>query len=153
MRLMSNYVTRSLLLASGSIATCIAIMILFAPTAFYAGYGIDIGADVSLANELKAPAGVLLLAGFLMLAGVFKSKLTMLSLGTASTVYLSYGLSRALSMASDGVPHAGLVGATVIEIAIGTICLVDLMRHRNSVVAHRAVREDTWSASAEEEVL
>lgn len=72
--LFSSYATRGLLLASGLIAAGIAAMILFAPNAFYGGYGIEIGANVNLANELKAPAGLLLLAGLLMLAGVFRSE-------------------------------------------------------------------------------
>ena len=129
------YGTRGLLLASGLIAAGIAVMILFAPDAFFGGYGIDIGANVSLANELKAPAGLLLLAGFVMLAGVFRSEFAISSLATATVVYLSYGLSRILTMAIDGVPHSGLVGAAVIEIAIGVICLADLVRHRKTNVA------------------
>ena len=110
-------------------------MVLFAPNAFYAGYGIDIGDNVSLANELKAPAGALLLAGLLMMAGIFKSELTIPSLAMATVVYLSYGLSRILSMAIDGVPHSGLVNAAVIEVTIGAICFVDLMRHRKTAAA------------------
>ena len=89
MSVFSSYGTRGLLLASGLIAAGIAAMILFAPDAFYGRYGIDIGANISLANELKAPAGVLLLAGLLMIAGVFKSELTISSLATAAAVYLS----------------------------------------------------------------
>ena len=144
--LFSSYGTRGLLLASGLIAAGIAAMILFAPNAFYGGYGIEIGANVSLANELKAPAGVLLLAGLLMLAGVFRSEFAIPSLATATAVYLSYGLSRILSMAIDGVPHSGLVSAAVIEIAIGGICLVDLMRHRKATVARQIAAEGVWYA-------
>ncbi len=131
------YITKGLLLASGLIAAAIAAMILFAPNAFYGSYGIEIGANVSLANELKAPAGLLLLAGLLMLVGVFRSEFAILSLATATAVYLSYGLSRISSMAIDGVPHSALVSAAVIEIAIGGICLVDLIRHRKATIAHQ----------------
>jgi len=121
--LFSSYATRGLLLASGLIAASIAAMILFAPNAFYEGYGIEIGANVSLGNELKAPAALLLLAALIMLAGVFRSEFAIPSLATATAVYLSYGLSRILSIAIDGVPHSGLVSAAVIEIAIGGVCL------------------------------
>ena len=103
------YITKGLLLASGLIAAAIAAMILFAPNAFYGSYGIEIGANVSLANELKAPAGLLLLAGLLMLVGVFRSEFAILSLATATAVYLSYGLSSISSMAIDGVPHLSLI--------------------------------------------
>jgi hypothetical protein len=71
----SAYLIRVLLLASGLLAAGIAATILFAPDAFYTGYGIDVGSNVNLANELKAPAGLLLIAGLLMLIGVFRAVL------------------------------------------------------------------------------
>jgi len=129
------YLTKVLLLTSGLLAAGIAATILLAPGAFYAGYGIDIDSDVSLVNELKAPAGMLLIAGLLMLAGVVRKELTVVSLGTGSLIYLSYGLSRLLSMAIDGVPHSGLVSAAILEIAIGVICLLVWSRHRQFAFA------------------
>ncbi len=149
----SSYGTRGLLLASGLIAAGIAAMILFAPDAFYEGYGIDIRTNINLASELKAPAGALLLAGLLVMAGVFRSELTVLSLTTAAAVYLSYGLSRILSMAIDGVPHGGLVSAAVIEIVIGGICFVDLLRHRKATVDRQIDAGRTWYQSAEEDAV
>jgi hypothetical protein len=134
---LNSYLTKGLLWISGLIATGIAATILFVPDAFYAGYGIDIGSDVSLANELKAPAGLLFMAGLMMLAGVFRAELTVASLGTAMLVYLSYGLSRLLSMVSDGIPHCGLLGAAILEIAIGVACLLVFLRHRRSAFAPR----------------
>jgi len=146
----SLYGTRALLLASGLIAAGIATTILIAPDAFYQGYGIDISTNVSLANELKAPAGALLLAGFLMMAGVFKVGLTIPSLGIAAAVYLSYGLSRILSMAIDGAPHSGLVSAAAIEVVVGAVCLVVLMRQKRTNISRRIVAEDSWHAGTEE---
>jgi hypothetical protein len=133
----SAYGTPVLLLASGLIAAGIAVMILFAPTVFFSSYGIDIGKNASLVNELKAPAGALLVAGLLIMAGIFRPGLKMQSLGIATAVYLSYGLSRVLSMVMDGLPHDGLVSAAAIEVAIGAICFVDLMRHRRLTIAGR----------------
>lgn len=135
------YISRGLLLASGLIATGIAATILFAPTAFYGGYGIDIGTNVNLTNELKAPAGALLLAGLVMVAGIFKPEFTVPSLAISAAVYLSYGLSRVLSIVVDGVPHSPLVSAAAIEIAIGAFCAMDLMRHRYATVERRTVGE------------
>ena len=128
----TSYVTKGLLLASGLLAAGIAATILFAPTAFYASYGIDIGSNVSLANELKAPAGVLLIAGFIMLSGVFQTQYVVPSLVTATVIYLSYGLSRFLSMALDGVPDSALVSAAVLEIAIGVSCFFSLRHLRKT---------------------
>ena len=128
----SAYVTKGLLLASGLLAAGIATTIFLAPGAFYAGYGIDIGTNVSLANELKAPAGMLLMAGLLMLAGVFRAEFAVPSLAAATVIYLSYGLSRVLSMMIDGVPNSALVGAAVLEIAIGVSCFLGLMHIRRA---------------------
>ena len=75
--LLSSYGTRGLLLAGSLIATAIATMILFAPNAFYAGYGI--------------------------------------------------------------------------EIAIGGICLVDLIRHRKTTGARRFAAEGVWHAITDED--
>jgi len=124
------------LLLSGLVACGIAATILFAPDAFYTAYGIEVAGNTNLTNELKAPAGVLLVAGLLMLAGVFRSQLTAVSLTAATTIYLGYGLSRFLSIALDGVPHSGLVDAAILEIAIGGICLIALLSGLNRRNAH-----------------
>ena len=60
---------RLVLLTAGFTAVGIAAAILLAPEAFYASYGISLGHNVNLANELKAPMGLLVSAGLLMLAG------------------------------------------------------------------------------------
>ena len=129
-------VRRLVLLLSGLIATAIAGTILMAPGAFYSTYGIEIAGNTDLINELKAPAGMLLLTGLLMLAGVFRSELTVASLMTATTVYLSYGMSRLSSIALDGLPHSGLVEAAVLEIVIGAVCLFALLPELTGRNAH-----------------
>jgi hypothetical protein len=116
----SAYLIRVLLLASGLLAAGIAATILFAPDAFYTGYGIDVGSNVNLANELKAPAGLLLIAGLLMLIGVFRAGFIIPSLATATVIYLTYGASRLLSMTLDGAPDSALVTAAMLEIAVGS---------------------------------
>jgi len=123
---------RLILLASGLIAVGIAGTILFAPGAFYSGYGIELEGNVSLANELKAPVGLLLAAGLVMVAGVFREEHVCTALVTATVIYLSYGLSRLLSIAMDGVPHGGLVTAAILELAIGGACLLALLRLRTT---------------------
>ena len=141
MRRVSLYVTRGLLLGSGLLAAAIAMTIVFAPDAFYSGYGIEIGSNVSLANEMKAPMGMLFLAGVFILAGAFRTAFAVPSLTIATITFLSFGLSRAVSMAIDGMPDSGLVSAAVLEIAIGVICFVDLMYLRRS----RSVRRDEFA--------
>ena len=117
---------RLLLLINGTVAVGIAVTILFAPHGFYAAYGIDLAGNTNLTNELKAPAGVLFVSGFLMLAGMFRTQLMTASLIAATAIYLPYGLSRLLSIAIDGVPDGGLVAAAVFEISVGAVCLLAL---------------------------
>ncbi|MDJ0761191.1 MAG: DUF4345 domain-containing protein [Woeseiaceae bacterium] len=121
---------RLVLCLSGLVASGIAVMILLAPDAFYASYGIELSSNATLANEMKAPAGGLFLAGLIMLFGVFRSSFVALSLATAAGVYLSYGLGRIASIAIDGLPQSGMVAAAGIELVVGTVCLLTLMYAR-----------------------
>jgi len=135
--------TRLLLLMSGMAAMGIAVAILFAPSAFYAANGIEFGGNINLTNELKAPAGVLLAAGLVMLAGVFRTQWITASLVAATAIYLPYGLARLISMAIDGLPHSGLVSAAVFEIAIGAVCLLMLKSVPGSRIALATSRGET----------
>jgi hypothetical protein len=121
---------RLVLGVSGTVAVAIAGTILFAPEAFYGSYGIAVGADPTLANELKAPAGTLLIAGLLMFAGIVRRRLVRVSLITAAAIYLSYGLSRVLSIVLDGMPDSGMVSAAALELVIGVICVLTLEQMR-----------------------
>ena len=123
---------RIVLLLAGFTAVAIAATIIAAPEAFYASYGISIGQDINLANEMKAPMGLLAAAGMLMLAGAIRADLTVASLAVATAVYLSYGLSRLSSMAIDGLPHNALVAAASFELLLGAACLALLMRARGT---------------------
>ena len=125
------YTARLILFLSGLVAVAIALAILFAPGAFYGSYGIDVVGNATLANELKAPAGALLIAGLLMFAGVFRRNLIVVSLATSTAIYLSYGLSRVSSIVLDGMPANGMVSAAGVELLIGAICLLTLVQVRH----------------------
>ena len=117
-------VARVVLLLAGFTAVGIPTAILLAPDAFYASYGISLGQDVNLANEMKAPMGLLVAAGLLMLAGAVRADMTIAALAIATSVYVSYGLSRVTSFAIDGLPNGALVGAAAFELMLGAACLV-----------------------------
>ena len=136
MNLKGLLVGKLILLISGTIAIGIAVTILFAPSGFYAAYGIELGGNVSLTNELKAPAGVLFVAGLLMLAGVFRRQLMITSLVAATAIYLPYGLARLVSIGIDGMPDSGLVSAAIFEIVIGVVCLLVLKPALGGRTAH-----------------
>lgn len=121
---------RVFLALSGLIAAGIAAAIWTVPSAFYGSYGIDLGGDVNLINELKAPAGILFVAGLTILAGAIRSRFTPTSMKIAAVLYLSFGVSRFSSFAIDGVPSESLVAAAVLEVAIGAIAVVGLLSRR-----------------------
>lgn len=123
---------RVLLTVSGLLATSIGGAVLLAPASFHAISGIELGEDVNLISEIRAPGGALLIAGLLMWLGVFVRTFAFTSTVIAAAVFMSYGLSRLLSMAVDGLPDSGLVAATAIELTIGAISLRALGRYRRT---------------------
>lgn len=121
-------ISKTVLIVSGLLGAGIGLAILLAPVAFHGTSGIRLGDDVSLLNEIRASGGALFAGGVLILIGAFFAGLAFTSLVVASVLYLSYGLSRILSIAVDGVPDAILVQATVLEILIGLACVFALVR-------------------------
>ena len=120
---------RLILGLSGVCAVAVGAAILVDPVSFHAENGIVIGRDASSLSEARAPGGVRLVRGAVMLAGVFRRGLTAAVTGIAALVYLAYGASRLIGMAMDGMamdgmPASGLVTATVGEIVLGGANLV-----------------------------
>ena len=112
-----------LLLVAGALLILVSGFILASPAEFYAANRIELGANVNLINELKAPAGLLLAAGLFMIGAIFVRSQADTALWLASLIYLSYAGSRFLSMAFDGLPAAGLVQAAELEGVVGLACL------------------------------
>ena len=126
----NSNVVKTVLILSGLIASAIGGAIVFDPLAFYATYGIELTGNISLFNEIRAPGGALLASGILIMLGAFVEKLTFTSVVVSTLLYLSYGLSRILSIAVDGMPAEGLVQAAVLEIVIGLVCVFVLVKYR-----------------------
>jgi len=126
----NSKVLKTILIISGLIASGIGVAILFYPVAFYATYGIDIGGNVSLLNEIRAPGGALLASGILIISGAFVDKLAFTATVVSTLLYLSYGLSRMMSIAIDGMPVEGLVQAAALEIVTGLACIFALVKYR-----------------------
>jgi len=126
----NSNVTKTILIFSGLISSGVGGAILFDPVAFYATYDIELAGNISLFNEIRAPGGALLTSGILIMLGAFVDKLTFTSVVVSTLLYLSYGLSRILSMAIDGMPAEGLVQAAVLEIVLGLVCVFVLVKYR-----------------------
>lgn len=128
----NSKVLKIILFISGLIASCIGAAILFMPVTFYAGSGITLGADISLLNDIRAMGAGLLALGSLIIAGAFVAKLTFTSAVISTLVYLSYGLSRIMSIAIDGMPVDALVQAMVLEIIIGLVGVFALLKYKEN---------------------
>lgn len=119
-----------LLLVSGALLILVATLIFVSPVDFYASSQIELGPNVSLLNELKAPAGLLLAAGVFMIGAIFVRSQADTALWLAALIYLSYAIARSASMAFDGMPAAVLVQVAAIEGILGLACLAVLVIRR-----------------------
>jgi hypothetical protein len=117
-------IVKMALVLSGLIATGVGVGILFVPHAFHASSGLALGNDVNLLNEVRSQGGIVLVAGLFMLFGAFRVTMTWTALILSATLYLSYGLSRLVSVGFDGVPNAAMLQITALELFIGAFCAV-----------------------------
>jgi hypothetical protein len=101
---------------------------LLAPIDFHATAGIPLGADANLLNEMRASGGAALGAGVVILLGAFIASIRPTSIILATTLYLSYGAARIISMVVDGAPGATLQLVAALEIGIGAMCAFALIR-------------------------
>lgn len=127
---MRHVLVPALLGIGALVAIAIATSILFLPGAFYASYGIDPGGNTALLNELKAPALLIMLAGLVILAGFFRPPWRQRALWAGAVFYLTFGLSRLVSIAIDGVPPTGLLWAMASEFGLGLLFAFALWRAR-----------------------
>ena len=125
----NSKVLKTILFISGFIASAIGATILFSPGSFYASYDLALGDNVSLLNEIRASGGALLATGLLIMSGAFVDKMAFTAAVVSTLLYLSYGLSRIISIAIDGMPVEGLLQATVLEIVIGLACIFALIQY------------------------
>lgn len=119
---------KAILGISGIILLGVGSALLATPAAMHAKNGIILDSDPSLLSEVRAPGGALLACGAIVLAGVFVPRLRDPATIIAATVYGAYGISRLVSMAVDGMPAPGLVGAAGLEIVLGAANLLLLSR-------------------------
>ena len=133
----NSKVLKVILFISGLIAISIGATILTMPVDFYAASGINLNGDVSLLNEVRASGGALLACGLLITLGAFVDRLTFTSAVISTLLYLSYGLSRLMSMLIDGMPGDALIQAVILELVIGLVCVVAFVKF--SIKESRAI--------------
>ena len=125
----------------GAIFITIGLSITLSPQSFYAetfmnnqvaNSGADLFLNASLINELRAPAGMLIAAGLLVVLACVRESLRSHAWLLSAMIYLPYGLARIYGFTVDGLPHQSLVYAAVLEILLGAISLVLLVTKKGS---------------------
>lgn len=114
--------SKLVLTLSGLVAIAVGLGVLFAPRAFHATAGLTISDDPLLLNEIRAPGGMVLICGLIFLAGAARARLATPALAASTALYLSFGASRAVSVALDGVPNAAFLQIMTLELIIGAVC-------------------------------
>ena len=107
----------------GVTALAIGTMITLAPHAFYASYGITLGQDPNLLNELRAPGAGLAVFGALMLAGIVRAAMAPIALAVALTVFLAFPVGRIVGIVMDGMPSGSVIGALAFEVIVAALLL------------------------------
>ncbi len=125
---MSNAALRLLLIVGAMTALAVATGILFLPELFYASYGIDPSGNISLLNELKAPAVAIMLASGVMASALTKPKLLPFALFSGVLVFLCFGLGRVIAVMQDGMPSTALIWVAAIEVMLGLFFAWGLLR-------------------------
>lgn len=108
---------------------------LFMPEAFYEANGIDPTLSANLASELRALGVLLATIGLGFAYGLVSRRWRVPALWAAAVFYLGYAAARALSLALDGLPTAGLLAAGAIELALGLAAAFLLLAQRRRALA------------------
>ncbi len=117
-------ISRLFLALSGAIAVAIGASILLIPHIFFETNHITLGSDPNLMSEIRAPSGLLLATGVVMICGAVRETLLRKALLITAIVFSLYGFSRLVSLALDGVPSSSLIGAMIIELVVGAIAVL-----------------------------
>lgn len=125
----NSKVLKVILFISGLVAISVGGGILIMPESFYAASGINLNGNVSLLNEVRASGGMIFVVGVIIMAGVYITKLTYAATIVSILLYLTYALSRLMSMVIDGIPAEALIQAVILEIIIGLLCVFAFMKY------------------------
>ena len=119
------------LIVAGFILALIGGATLLMPVEMKASSGIDLADNVSVINDVRASSAVLLFSGVLIFLGALTPSLKFTSSLISAVLFIAIGLGRVLSVLLDGIPVEGQLGATGLELVLGTIGTILFITHRN----------------------
>lgn len=120
---MKRLIARIVLGASGLLLLGIGSAVLFDPGSFAASNGIVLPDNASLLSEIRAPGGMLMSTGVLIIFFAIRAAYLHVGYALSALVYCSYGAARIVGILSDGLPSASLTQAMVVELLLGGLCL------------------------------
>ncbi|MBB6460067.1 DUF4345 family protein [Flammeovirga kamogawensis] len=91
--------------------------------------GIKLENDSSLLNEMRGVSAVMLLAGILILLGIFFERLSFTSHVIAILIFIGFAIGRLISRAIDGKPSKQISQGIIFELILGTAniyCLLSI---------------------------
>ncbi|MCA8893124.1 MAG: DUF4345 domain-containing protein [Hyphomonas sp.] len=122
-----------ILIFAGLVGLLVGAGMLFAPVPFHASAGIVLDDSTNLLSEMRASGGVVLASALVILSGAFVARLAFTATLIATLMYLSYGVSRLISIAVDGMPDIAILQIAAAELVVGLICgaaLIGLLGYR-----------------------
>ncbi len=129
---MMRLAIHAFLALSGVILLYVGCSTLVTPHAFFAASGAALGSEPSLMSEVRAPGGMLLVSGVIVALGAFRRDMAGLALGLTALIYATFGVSRLVSVALDGMPSEALVLALAIELGVGALAMAAFIHVRSN---------------------
>lgn len=130
----------TLLQLNGWVAALIGSFIMLDPITMLAPYGLQSELTAGLLSELRAPGGLLIGCGLMIVRCSLDSDLYRLGLTTSVLVYGSYGAARLLGFLLDGQPPIEILTAFAIEFVLFTLALYSYWKIRQdsgiSIMSH-----------------
>jgi hypothetical protein len=121
MRPTRSVLSRSAVGAAGGLLLLVGVPIFADPVAYEAAMEVAVPADPTLLSDFRAMAGSLIAFAALLLGAAANPRLLPTAATAGALLFGSYGLSRLVSMAVDGMPSETLIGAAVLELLVGSL--------------------------------
>lgn len=124
--------TITLLHINGWLAVLIGSLILFNPVGMFSTYGLQSDLSSGLLSELRAPGGLLLASGLMIIRNTQKEELYDFGFQLSIMVYGGYGFARLLSFALDGRTPVEIIIATIIELGLCMFSVFILLKRQQA---------------------
>ena len=122
-----NKIVTALLQLNGWVAVLIGSFIVLDPVTLLQPYGLQSELSAGLLSELRAPGGLLIGCGLLIVRCSIAAELHQLGLMASAMVYGGYGSVRLLGFLVDGQPPTEILIAFAIEVVLFAAALFTIV--------------------------